>query len=145
MYVSHPQNCCTDTTKLQSDYYGNQAGNGLAHFTGGDYQRGHGLGTVISGLKSHIVPLVNNSLVAKAAKSLKRKALTAGIEIASDVVSGKKLKTAIKERVFKNKSTSRKKAPTKRKGRKGNAKKKSTSSSAANRRATSHHKNNIFE
>ena len=145
MYVSHPQNCCTDTTKLQSDYYVNQAGNGFAHFTGGDYQRGHGLGTVISGLKSHIVPLMNNSLVAKAAKSLKRKALTAGIEIAIDVVSGKKLKTAIKERVFKNKSTSRKKAPTKRKGRKGNAKKKSTSSSAANRRVTSHYKNNIFE
>lgn len=145
MYVLQHQNCCTDTTKLQHDYYVNQAGNGLAHFTGGDYQRGHGLGTVISGLKSHIVPLVNNSLVAKAAKSLKRKALTAGIEIASDVMSGKKLKTAIKERVFKNKSTSRKKSPTKRKGRKGSTKKKSVSSSAAKRGATSRPKENIFE
>ena len=133
-----------DTTKLQHDYYVNQAGNGLAHFTGGDYQRGHGLGTMISGLKSHIAPLLNNPLLVKAGKSLKRKALTAGLGIASDVMNGKKLKTSIKERVFPSKSTSRKKSPTSKKGRKGKSNKKSVSSASARRGGTSRYQNTIF-
>ena len=131
--------CCPDTTKLQHDYYVNQAGRGLPHFTGGEYQRGHGLGATISGFLRSTLPLLPANIVA----TLKRKALTAGLGVASDVLSGKKLKTSIKERAMQTigiKKTSSRKKPIKRR-----APRKSVSSPPAKRRATSHrYKNTVF-
>ena len=147
MFKLHHQNCCEDTAKLQHDYYVNQAGRGLPHFTGGEYQRGHGLGTVISGLRSNIAPLLNHPLVAKAVKSLKRKAMTTGFEVASDVMSGKKLKTSINERVFQRKAG--KKPATQKMTRKNAtkkiAKRKSVISAPAKRQSTSRYNNTIFQ
>ncbi len=88
--------CCGDTTKLQHAYYANQAGGGLAHFVGGDFQRGHGLGTVISGFLKQAMPL----LPANFTKTLKRKALKAGLGVAGDLLKGKSFKTAVKDRAL---------------------------------------------
>jgi hypothetical protein len=88
--------CCGDTTKLQHAYYANQAGGALAHFSGGEFQRGHGLGTVISGFLKRALPL----LPATFTKSLKRKALKAGLGVAGDLLRGKSLKTAVKDRAL---------------------------------------------
>ena len=52
------QACCVDTTKMQEEYYLNQAGGALPHFVGGEFQRGHGLGTVISGYMRSAIPLL---------------------------------------------------------------------------------------
>ena len=134
--------CCPDTTKLQHDYYVNQAGRGLPHFTGGEYQRGHGLGATISGFLRSTLPLLQPHL-AKTVNILKRKALTAGLGVASDVLSGKKLKTSIKERAMQTigiKKTSSRKKPIKRR-----APRKSVSSPPVKRQATSHrYKNTVF-
>ena len=138
MYRLQQQACCGDTTKLQHDYYVNQAGRGLPHFAGAAYQRGHGLGTMISGFLRSTMPLLPEQFM----KTLKRKALTAGLGVASDVMSGKKLKTSIKERAQQSIGI---KTPTQKKPIKRRAPRKSVSSPPAKRRATSHrYKNTVF-
>ena len=96
MYRSQQHLCCGDNTALQCDYYVNQAGRGLPHFVGGEYQRGHGLGTVLSGYLKSAIPLLPEEMM----RTLKRKALTAGLGVATDVLGGKKLKSAMKDRAL---------------------------------------------
>ena len=87
---------CEDTTKLQHDYYMDQVGGGLPHFIGAENQRGHGLGTVISGVLKQALPLLRSSF----AQAVKRKALKAGLGVAGDLLRGKSLKTAVKNRAL---------------------------------------------
>ena len=105
--------CCGDTTKLHHDYYVNQAGHGLPHFvgganqyghglpyySGGEFQRGHGIGTLMSGAINSAMPMLQPHL-SKVVRGVKRKLAAAGFGVVKDVISGKRLKTAIKDRVL---------------------------------------------
>ena len=113
MYKLQPAMCCGDTTKLQHDYYLNQAGHGLAHFSGGatqyghglpyysggEFQRGHGIGTLMSGAINQAIPILRPHLM-KIVRSVKRKVAAAGLGVVKDVMSGKRLKTSVKDRAL---------------------------------------------
>ncbi len=67
------------------DYYTNQAGSGLAHFEGYKYQRGHGFfGNLF---KNILRPL---------GLYLGKQALSAGVNIGKDVLSGQNFKDSLK-------------------------------------------------
>ena len=63
-------------------------------YVGTRYQRGHELGSIFGGLFQAAVPLLK-----KGAKTLDRKALKTGLNIAENVVAGKNLKQAAKSRL----------------------------------------------
>ena len=86
-----PHHC---DTKAYTDYYVQQAGRGYPVYAGSRFQRGHGLGSVFGGLFKAAAPLLK-----KRAKALGREALKTGLNIAGDVVQGKKLKQAAQSRV----------------------------------------------
>lgn len=68
-------------------YYAQQAGSGLPSFAGVRYQRGSGFwGTLFS---RAILPAV---------KFLGKKALSTGVNVATDVLGGEKLKESLKKR-----------------------------------------------
>ena len=76
------------------DYYINQSGYGLPVFYGQRTQRGHGIGNIFGGLFRTVFPLIK-----RFAPVIGRKALQTGIQIVSNVVEGRSLKEAAKERV----------------------------------------------
>ena len=69
------------------DYYARQVGGALPYFTGARVQRGHGFGSVSSGLLRTVAPLIKRGAVA-----LGKRALATGAHIAGDVVAGKNVK-----------------------------------------------------
>ena len=75
------------------DYYARQVGGALPYFTGARVQRGHGFGSLFSGLLQTVAPLIRRGAVA-----LGKRALTTGAQIAGDVVAGKNVKKAAKRR-----------------------------------------------
>ena len=75
------------------DYYARQVGGALPYFTGARVQRGHGFGSLFSGLLRSVAPLIRRGAVA-----LGKRALTTGAQIASDVVAGQNVKKAAKRR-----------------------------------------------
>ena len=75
------------------DYYARQVGGALPYFTGARVQRGHGFGSLFSGLLRSVAPLIRRGAVA-----LGKRALTTGVQIASDVVAGQNVKKAAKRR-----------------------------------------------
>ena len=74
--------CCDAQKALYTDYYVNQAGGALPVFQGSRGQRGHGFGSVLSGLFRSAVPML---------KRIGKQALTTGAYIASDMLGGKNL------------------------------------------------------
>ena len=79
--------------KLYDDYYVGQVGHGMPYFSGTQIQRGHGLGNLLSGLVRAAMPLVKSGM-----KALGKKGLKTGVQIAGDVIRGKKPKRAAKRR-----------------------------------------------
>ena len=75
------------------DYYARQVGGALPYFTGARVQRGHGFGSLFSGLLRTVAPLIKRGAVA-----LRKRALATGAQIAGDVVAGKNVKKAAKRR-----------------------------------------------
>ena len=75
------------------DYYTRQVGGALPYFTGARVQRGHGFGSLFSGLLRSVAPLIKRGAVA-----LGKRALTTGAQIACDVVAGQNIKNATKRR-----------------------------------------------
>ena len=73
------------------DYYARQVGGALPYFTGARVQRGHGFGSLFSGLLRTVAPLIKRGAVA-----LGKRALATGAQIAGDVVAGKNVKKAAK-------------------------------------------------
>ena len=71
------------------DYYVNQAGSGLRGFSGTRYQRGYGWFSRL--FSSAILP---------ALKFLGKKSLSAGINVADDVLAGKNVKESLKTRAI---------------------------------------------
>ena len=84
--------CCNGAAVEQ--YYRNQVGTGLPVFRGNIVQRGHGLGSMFKGLLKTVVPLVNSG-----AKSLGKQALSTGLDITRDVLSGQNFKDAAQQRL----------------------------------------------
>ena len=75
------------------DYYARQVGGALPYFTGPRVQRGHGFGSLVSGLLRTVAPLIRRGAVA-----LGKRALTTGAQIAGYVVAGKNIHNAAKRR-----------------------------------------------
>ena len=88
--------CCDASRKLFDDYYaGHQRGSGMPIFVGRKYQRGHGLGNILGGFaRKWLLPLVTVH-----GKQLLGNAVKTGLEIADDVIEGKKFKESAKKRI----------------------------------------------
>src|SRR3989442_15861262 len=71
---------CNAQKALYTDYYVNQAGGSLPVFQGPRGQRGHGFGSVLSGLFRSAVPVL---------KRIRKQALTTGGYIANDMLGGR--------------------------------------------------------
>jgi len=82
---------------MSEDYYTNQSGHGMPVFVGARYQRGHGLGSILSGLFRRIIlPFFRAN-----GRTIASKAIKTGLEVADDVVQGKSLKQSAKRRIPK--------------------------------------------
>jgi hypothetical protein len=82
------------------EYYLNQAGSGIGPvFRGAMYQRGHGIGSWLSGLFRSVFPLFKSS-----AKTIGQEDLNAGFGLLKDTINQKPLKASLKERTreFRN-------------------------------------------
>lgn len=82
--------CCDAQKSLFTDYYVNQAGGNIPVFQGSRGQRGHGFGSVLSGLFRSAMPML---------KRIGKQALTTGAYIAKDMLSGKKFGDSARARV----------------------------------------------
>ena len=71
-----------------------QSGSGLPVFQGSRGQRGHGIGSVLSGLFRSAVPMLKRGLA-----TFGKHALKTGLEIAGDVAEGKSFKDSARERI----------------------------------------------
>jgi len=80
---------------MYEDYYTGQVGGNMPVFRGVRYQRGHGLGNVISGLFRRVVLL----FLKKNKKTFIRNASRTGMEVADDVLEGESLKGSVKKRL----------------------------------------------
>jgi len=86
--------CCDASREMYEDYYMTQSGSGLPIFKGARGQRGHGLGSILSGFFRSPVPFLKRGL-----KFLGKQALRTGAEIATDVADGKDPAESAKHRV----------------------------------------------
>ena len=84
--------CCDASRGMYEDYYMAQSGNGLPVFQGSRGQRGHGLGSMLSGLFRSAVPMIKRGLA-----TFGKHALKTGLEIAGDVSEGKSFKDSARE------------------------------------------------
>ena len=75
--------CCDERKKDYENYYMKQAGEGLPGFQGTKYQRGNGLGSILTGLFRVAAPLLK-----KGAISLGKQALKKGLSMASNYLEG---------------------------------------------------------
>ena len=79
---------------MYEDYYMQQSGSGLPVYAGGRGQRGHGIGSILSGFFRSAVPFLKRGL-----KFLGKQALKTGAEIANDVADGKDFADSTRKRV----------------------------------------------
>ena len=86
--------CCDASRGMYEDYYLQQSGSGLPVFQGSRGQRGHGLGSMLSGLFRSAVPMLKRGLA-----TFGKHALKTGLEIAGDVVEGKSFKDSARDRI----------------------------------------------
>ena len=82
--------CCDAQKSLFTDYYADQAGGSMPVFQGMRGQRGHGFGSVLSGLFRSALPML---------KRVGKQALMSGAHIASDMLSGKNFGDSARLRV----------------------------------------------
>ena len=131
---------CGDS-KLYDDYYQRQVGHGMPYFSGTRVQRGHGLGNIFSGLVRAAMPLVKSGM-----KALGKQGLKTGMQIAGDVLQGRKPRRAASRRTKQAGKQLLSRAlqqfmppgePKKRKGIKRRAQQRSVSSSRAAKRRRS--------
>jgi hypothetical protein len=86
--------CCDASRHLYEDYYVSQSGHGMPMFEGYRGQRGHGLGSVLSGFFRSAFPIIKRGLA-----FLGKHVLRTGADIASDVADGQPFRDAAKKRV----------------------------------------------
>ena len=78
--------------RVYEDYYCHQVGHGLPVFIGGSHT-GRGLGNLLGGIGRTLIPLLKSG-----GKALLKEGAKTGLQVAQDVMSGKKLKTAVTQR-----------------------------------------------
>lgn len=87
--------CCDASRDLYQEYYSRQNGGEIPVFAGQRFQRGHGLGSILSGFFRRLVlPFFKTH-----GKGMLAGALKTGMEVADDVLEGEPLKTSAKRRV----------------------------------------------
>lgn len=86
--------CCDSSRQTYENYYLAQSGDGLPIFVGSRGQRGHGLGSMLSGLFRSAAPVVKSGLA-----TLGKSALKTGLNIARDVLDGEPVGQAAKKRL----------------------------------------------
>lgn len=79
---------------MQQHHNGIQSGGGMPVFSGYRHQRGHGIGSVLSGLFRSAVPMIKRGLA-----FVGKKALKTGAHIASDLLEGKSFGESARKRV----------------------------------------------
>lgn len=84
--------CCN--ARLYDDHF-LQTGKGLPIFIGSKGQRGYGLGGIFSSIAKAAIPMLKS-----AAKSAGKTLLKSGAEFASDVLQGRNVKEAAKQRAI---------------------------------------------
>ena len=84
--------CCEATRHMYEDYYKRQSGGAMPVFVGRRYQRGHGLGSVLGSLFRKVVPFIKSNI-----GNVGRRLLSTGVNVAGDVLGGKKIKDSVKD------------------------------------------------
>ncbi len=79
---------------MYEDYYKGQLGNGFPVYHGAAGQRGHGLGSILSGLFRSAMPMIKRGLA-----FFGKQALKTGLEVANDVAEGQSFGNAARRRV----------------------------------------------
>ena len=82
------QYCCDENRNYYEQYYANQCGSGMNVFHGSRGQRGHGLGSMLSGLFRSALPMLKN---------FGRNALQTGLNVATDVVEGTSFRDSLQK------------------------------------------------
>jgi len=86
------QFCCDASRDMYEDYYAKQRGGAMPIFVGTKRQRGHGIGSMLSGLFRNVVlPFLKGNVGSLAGNVLKT-----GAQVLDDVVRGKSLKDTVK-------------------------------------------------
>lgn len=82
-----------DQARANSDFSNNfrQSG-GINVYAGGEIQKGHGIGNILTGLFQRAVPLLK-----KGAASLGKTAIQTGVNVLNDGLQGKNLKASLKQ------------------------------------------------
>lgn len=88
------QFCCDANRFAYEDYYLKQSGSGMPVFQGSRMQRGHGLGSILSGFFRSAWPLIQTG-----AKAFGKQVLRTGLKIANDVSEGHNFKESTKRRI----------------------------------------------
>ena len=88
------QFCCDANKDLYEQYYRDQCGSGTPVYQGFQMQRGHGLGSILSGLFRNVWPLIRNDLMSLGLHTFKT-----GVDLTNDVVAGGSFKESAKKRV----------------------------------------------
>jgi hypothetical protein len=86
--------CCDASRGMYEDYYLKQSGSGLPVFQGSRGQRGHGIGSILSGLFRTAMPILKRGLT-----FFGKEALRTGANIANDVADGQTLGNSAKRRI----------------------------------------------
>lgn len=86
--------CCDANRDLYERYYLDQSGSGIPFFQGAASQRGHGLGSILSGLFRNVWPMLRSGL-----HSFGKHAVKTGLNIANDVVDGNSVKGSAERRI----------------------------------------------
>lgn len=88
------QYCCDASRFAYEDYYSKQSGSGMPVFQGSRTQRGHGLGSILSGFFRNAWPLIQTG-----AKAFGKQFLRTGLRIANDVAEGQAFKESSKRHI----------------------------------------------
>jgi len=84
--------CCDVSRDLYEEYYSRQNGGEIHVFVGRRFQRGHGLGSILSGFFRRLVlPFFKTY-----GKSVLSGALKTGMDVADDMLEGQPLKQSAK-------------------------------------------------
>lgn len=80
------------------NYYNTQARENIPVFRGSSYQRGYGFGSVFKNLFRWIVPIVKQHAT-PIVKNVGKQALKTAVNIATDTLDGKDIKSSVKSRM----------------------------------------------
>jgi len=89
--------CCDASRGMYEDYYMKQsgAGGGMPVFAGARFQKGHGLGSILSGLFRRVLPFLRAN-----GRNFANNLIDTGANVVRDVFdNGKKFGDSLKERV----------------------------------------------